>query len=362
MRVLLVTNDYPPRIGGIERYLSGLVGNFRGEVRVLAPLAEQAPPDPLVVRGHRGYLWPTRRTRRWIVSQIEEFAPDVVAYGAPWPLALLGPGIAGATGVPYAVLVYGADLTVPLAVPGFRRVVARPLRGASVVMALSRYTEQRAARITARPVVYLGSGVDLDRFQPGEPPERFVVGCVGRFVERKGHHRLLAAAEELHRLEIPVEVILVGKGPGEARLRSRAAASAVAVRLEVGVDRDRIPALYAEMSAFAMPVRSKWLGLEVEGLGLVYLEAAASGLPVVAGASGGAPETVAPGQTGFVVHSQDHLVEALRILAERPELARRMGRSGRERVAEAFAWPQVIDRFEEGLRLAVSAGVVPSGE
>ncbi|MDP8958673.1 MAG: glycosyltransferase family 4 protein [Actinomycetota bacterium] len=362
MRLLLVTNDYPPRLGGIQKYLADLVEHFPGPVRVLAPGREAVPADPLVVRAGPSYLWPTTATRRWVLRQIGEFGPRVVLFGAPHPLAVLGPGLLAETGIPYGVIAYGADLLVPSAVPVARSLVARPLRRASVVFALSRFILGAAERISGRSVDYLGCGIDSEKFHPPNgrldgPPggERGskVIGSVGRFVPRKGQDRLLRAVAELRRSGLQVEVLLVGGGRMEGRLRKLAGKLKVPVRFEVKVPWDRLPSLYRQMDVFALPVRSRWFGLEAEGLGIVYLEAAASGLPVVAGASGGAPETVVPGVTGFVAHGPAHLAEALEMLLRNPEGAHRMGEEGRNQAEAQFSWEAVMERLQAGLELAV---------
>ena len=133
----------------------------------------------------------------------------------------------------------------------------------------------------------------------------------------------------------------------------------VPTRMEVAVPWARLPALYREMTLFAMPCRSRWFGLEVEGLGLVFLEAAASGLPVLAGDSGGSPETVIPGVTGYITADDRALDEGLRLLLDDPERARERGRAGRERVLAEYTWPAVAGRLLEGLAEAV--GGPPAG-
>jgi phosphatidylinositol alpha-1,6-mannosyltransferase len=175
---------------------------------------------------------------------------------------------------------------------------------------------------------------------------------VSRFVPRKGQRRVLRAVHTLRRDGRELEVLLVGKGRDERALRRLAAKLAVPTRFEVAVPYDRLPSLYREMSVFAMPCRSRWLGLEVEGLGVVFLEAAASGLPVVAGDSGGAPETVDPGVTGFVVDGDRPLVDAIARLVDAPALATTMGAAGRKWVGRHFTWDATATRFEEGLRAA----------
>ena len=161
---------------------------------------------------------------------------------------------------------------------------------------------------------------------------------------RKGQHRLVEAAAQLAARGLPVELLFVGRGRLEARLRRMTARRGVPARFEVGVPWDRLAPLYKEMDAFCMPCRSRWAGLEVEGLGMVYLEAAATGLPVLAGTSGGAPETVIPGETGFVVDRVSDIVSGLELVLK-GDRAIDFGAAGRERVEREFTWDHVIQRL-----------------
>jgi phosphatidylinositol alpha-1,6-mannosyltransferase len=346
VRILLITNDYPPKPGGIQQYLGNLVASLPGEVRVLAPADDG--DDPVVVRGPSAFMWPTRRVRHWVEGQVGAFGPDVILFGAPHPLAMLGPGLRASTGVPYGVICHGAEVTIPAAIPGARQLVRRPLRRADVVFGVSHFTCGRVERLTGRPVRYLGAGVEAV-FSPGEPPGASVVGCVSRFVPRKGQRRVLQAVARLRAEGRDLSILLVGKGRNEKDLRRLAERLGVPARFEVAVPWARLPGLYREMSVFVMPCRSRWLGLEVEGLGLVFLEAAASGLPVLTGDSGGSPETVLPGVSGFVVSDDDAIAEGLRLVLDDPNLAAAMGRAGRARVLAEYTWEAVAGRLGEGL-------------
>lgn len=353
MRILLVTNDYPPRPGGIQQYLAGLVAALDAEVRILAPADDgDAPGD--VHRGRRRFMWPTRSVRRWVRSHVDEFRPDVILFGAPHPLAFLGPQLRRDTGTPYAVLCHGAEVTVPAAFPITRQLVRWPLRRADVVFAVSAFTSRRVERLTRRSVDFVGAGVDA-AFGPG--PARVggpvVVGCVSRFVPRKGQSRVLEACAALRAEGRDVEVLLVGTGRDEQRLRRLAGRLGVPTTFEVGIPFSELPGVYHRMDVFAMPCRSRWFGLEAEGLGVVFLEAAASELPVVAGDSGGSPETVDPGRTGFVAGRPDVLLDALRRLVDDPALRTSMGRAGAIRATERFSWTAVADRYAAGFRRAV---------
>jgi len=357
MRVLLVTNDYLPKPGGIQQYLGGLVAALPAEVLVLAPRDDRVDgPEFGVHRDRRRFLWPTRRVRAWVRDEIEAFAPDVVLYGAPHPLATMGADLRRQTGVPYAVMCYGAEVTVPAAFPLIRNVVRHPLRHADAVFGLSAFTGRRLGRLLGREVRVMGAGVETV-FSPGPgAPDTPVVGCVSRFVPRKGQRNVLDAVARLRSEGRDVGCLMVGAGRDEAALRRRAKRLGVPTRFEVGVPYARLPQLYREMTIFAMPCRSRWFGLEAEGLGVVFLEAAATGLPVVAGDSGGAPETVLPGVTGFVVDGDDTLVDAVRMLLDDPAMAAEMGRAGLARVASEWSWEAVAGRFIAGLEEAIDRG------
>jgi phosphatidylinositol alpha-1,6-mannosyltransferase len=349
MRLLIVTNDYPPRPGGIQMYLKNLVEAYPDEVHVVAPFDPEAEVSGRgVSRGSSSYMLPTRATARMIASAAEHFGPDAILFGAPHPLALLGDLLRRAFGVPIGVLSHGAEITIPGALPGVRQALGRNLASADVRFAVSRYTALRVKRISGRSAVLVGAGVDIDAFRPpNEAPhnDRPVVGCVSRFVPRKGQNRLI---EAVAKLDQDVELLFVGKGRTEDQLRSTAAALGVQARFEIDVPWARLPGLYQQMDVFCMPCKSRWGGLEVEGLGLVFLEAAATGLPVLVGDSGGSPETVLPGESGFVATDVDAIVEGLEILLGDPAAAKGMGAEGRRLVEREFTWERVVERLYEG--------------
>jgi len=350
MRLLLITNDYPPKPGGIQQYLGNIIDAYPDEYHVIAPADKDAEPDDRISRNTSTFMWPTSAVADWVEERAEAFAPDAILFGAPHPLPFLGPRLRKRLGVPYGILSHGAEVTLPAAAPGTRQAVAKALRDADVRFAVSRFTADRVHRLTGKDVVFVGAGVDIETFTPPPNGDNVipVVGCVSRFVPRKGQHRLIEAAAQIDR---PIEVLLVGKGRTEAQLRKLADKLGVRVRFEVNVPWSDLPGLYREMDVFCMPCKSRWGGLEVEGLGLVFLEAAATGLPVLAGDSGGSPETVIPAETGYVVHSVDDIVEGLTMLLDDPAESRRMGLAGRRFVEDVFTWPKVVDRFRKGFEI-----------
>ncbi len=350
MRLLLITNDYPPKPGGIQQYLGNIIDAYPDDFHVIAPADKDAEPDDRISRSKSTFMWPTPKVAGWVEERAVAFAPDAILFGAPHPLPFLGPRLRKRLGVPYGILSHGAEVTLPAAAPGARQTVAKALRDADVRFAVSRFTADRVRRLTGKHVVFVGAGVDIETFTP--PPNGDndvpVVGCVSRFVPRKGQHRLVEAAA---RLERPVELLLVGRGRREAQLRKLANKLGVRARFAVDVPWSDLPGLYREMDVFCMPCKSRWGGLEVEGLGLVFLEAAATGLPVLAGDSGGSPETVIPAKTGYVVHSVDDIVEGLTMLLDDPAGARLMGLAGRRFVEDVFTWPKVVERFRAGFEI-----------
>jgi phosphatidylinositol alpha-1,6-mannosyltransferase len=358
MRLLVITNDYPPKPGGIQQYLGNALDAFDGELLVVAPADDAAAGtrrgEAAVVRNRRRFMWPTKSLARWIVEQAAPFRPDAILFGAPHPLPRLGAELRRRLHVPFGVICHGAEVTIPAAVPGARQALAGWLRQADVVFAVSEYTRRAVGALTGREVVYLGAGVDHEAFHPGtKDGGSFVVGCVSRFVPRKGQDRLIRAVALLHRRGVEVDLLLVGKGRTEQRLRKLAVHEAVPVRFGVAVPWEDLPGLYRQMDVFAMPCRSRWGGLEIEGLGLVFLEAAASGLPVIAGDSGGAPETLIPGESGYIATSPAAIAEAIELLMP---AAREFGGRGRELVLSRFRWELVAERLKAGLLTSTEQG------
>lgn len=352
MRLLVVTNDYPPKPGGIQQWLGNLVDHFDGEVRVMAPadgLAGTATGESIVRRHRSRFMWPTRSVASWVAAAATDFEADAVLFGAPHPLPSIIPQLRRSFSGPIAVMTHGAETTLPAAFPISRQWLARTLRRADVLLAVSGFTAGRVSQLTGKEVTTTGAGVDPAVFTPGEIPAAPIVGCVSRFVPRKGQARLIRAAARLRRSGHAVEILLVGKGRKEASLRRLAARRGVPARFEVDVPWKALPDLYRHMAIFAMPARSRWFGLEVEGLGIVYLEAAAAGLPVVAGDSGGAPEAIVPGVTGYIAADVGSVEKALqRLLSDRSRAAQ-MGADGRAWVEAEHTWHHVAERVKAAL-------------
>jgi phosphatidylinositol alpha-1,6-mannosyltransferase len=351
---LLVSTSYPPGSGGIESYLEGLCRRLGPRLAVLAPARRDGQPVPhslaSSVRGYPGTMAaPSRFVARAVAEAAAAEGTERVLFGSAWPLALLGPRLR-ARGLRYATIVHGAELFVPAALPGLKRLLARALEGADLLLPVSRFTAERTSSLLASPppLAVLRAHVDLHRFTPkarspevrtwlGVGAEETVILCLGRLVRRKGVHRLVEVLPGLAASFPQVTVVVAGTGPQERRLRRMAKGRRVVFTGRV-VHGDA-PALHASADVFVLPVADRWWGLDTEGLGVALLEAQASGVPCVTGCSGGTSEAVIHDETGFVIDARDRgaLVRAISRLLEDPDAARRMGAAGREHVARSFA-------------------------
>ena len=372
VRVLWLTNDLPPRAGGIQQFVANLLQRVHPETTVVVGPAEDdaATYDDTVpwrtVRAP-GAVLPTPRTLRLVRRVAREHRPDAIVLGASWPLGELGGALARDPGVPVVALSHG--LEAGIAGVGLGHLVRRATRDLAAVTTISDYTETRLRPHLAAPrVERVPPGVDVALFHPGIdaaslrrrwgiPDGAPLVGCISRLVPRKGQDVLLEVWPEVQRRHPEAWLAIVGTGPLEDDLRRRAD------ELDHVVVTGRVawadlPAAYAALDVFAMPCRTRLAGTDVEGLGIVYLEAQACGVPAIAGRSGGAPEAVRDGETGLVVDGRDRPAVAAAIveLLDDPDRRAAMGEAGRRWVEEVWSWDAIADRFR-ALLDEVVAGV-----
>jgi phosphatidylinositol alpha-1,6-mannosyltransferase len=373
-RTLLVTNDYPPQVGGIQRTLEALVRRLPPDrVAVLCPNAEggdvfdRAAPYP-VYRQPERFLWPLPEVRRRLHQAVRSFGADVVLFGAVYPLALLGPSLAE-TGTPYLAAAHGFEYWLSIA-PGTHALVRRATARAARVPVMCSAFIARVVRTAVPdnvPVSVMYPGADLEAFRPDLPygdltdlhgvSDRPIIVCVSRLVARKGQDVLIRAMPRIRRDVPDASLLIVGDGPDRDRLvRLAADAPNRSVVFAGQVSEGDLPRYYRAGDVFAMPCRSRLGGLEVEGWGNVFLEAAACARPVVVGDSGGARESLAPGKTGLLVNGSDvaEVAGAVGSLLADPERADAMGRAGRERVVRAFGWSRAAEQLAGWLREAVA--------
>lgn len=372
MRVFVVTNDFPPRIGGINYYVdqlmrrlpSGMVTIFTSRYRGWEAFDAEYPHE--VIRLDTEMMLPTPDVRRRLHAELRARTPDVVVFGATWPLGHLGPAIRRTLGIPYVGFTHGLELTGTL-VPGLLRHIGRDAALLTAVSEWARRELEGAFGWTGR-MALLPSGIDTALFHPGISDaavrERHGLGdapvicCVSRLVARKGQDMLIRAMPAVRRAVPEARLLIVGVGPYERTLRALAARTGVADRV---VFTGAAP--YAELASyfragnvFAMPCRLRWFGFDVEALGAVFLQGAAVGRPVIAGDSGGAPEAVQHGETGLVVDPTrpEPLAEAIIPLLRDPARAEAMGRAGAAWVHREWTWEIMAERLR--VLLARAAG------
>jgi phosphatidylinositol alpha-1,6-mannosyltransferase len=374
-RHLLVTNDFPPKVGGIQNYLWDLWSRLDPSSFVVLTAssddeaasfdAAQAARGVRVERVPGSILFfPSPGVHRDIDDCVRRHGIDLVLLDPALPLGLLGPRL----GLPYGVILHGAEVTVPGRLPGARIALARVLRDASIVISAGRYPAAEGRRVVpdlATPFVEIPPGVDSTAVAPFKAPERRaarvrlgipatapMIASVSRLVPRKGMDVLIEAANRLAPSYPDLLVAIGGDGRERHQLERLAADSLADVRVLGRVSDDDRAALLGAADVFVMACRNRWGGLEQEGFGIVFLEAAAFGVPQVAGDSGGAPEAVLDGVTGLVVDAPSDpgaVAEAIRTLLADPTLRRRMGRAARTRVQESFDTDVLASRLAEAL-------------
>jgi phosphatidylinositol alpha-1,6-mannosyltransferase len=366
---LLVTNDFPPKLGGIQSYLWELWRRLDPATFTVlttpydGAAAWDAEQGFRVVRSRQRVLLPTPALARQIDALAAETGASLVVLDPALPLGILGRRLAR----PYGVVLHGAEVTVPGRLPVSRGVLGRVLRGAAEVIAAGGYPAAEAERAAGRalPVTVVPPGIDPVRFRPLDPEERAkaralfdlpadarVIVSVSRLVPRKGMDVLIDAAARLAADRADLVVVIGGAGRDRARLVRRAAASGAPVRLVGRVPDADLPALLGCADLSAMLCRNRWGGLEQEGFGIVFLEAAACGVAQVAGSSGGAAEAVVDGVTGRIVRDPRDagaVAAALAGLLDDPVRRLAMGEAARERAATDFAYDTLASRLAEVL-------------
>lgn len=368
-RHLLVTNDFPPKVGGIQSYLWELwrrlpIEDFsvyttpqNGDEHFdrTQGFVVKRSPEPVLLP----YPWLPNR----ISKLAEEIGAELVIWDPAVPLGLS----ALRTKIPYAVVLHGAEVTAPGRLPAVRRSLARVLDKASLLICAGKYPATEAQRIVGRPLPteVIPPGVDIQRFVPladaeraaarkefGLPADAALVVALTRLVPRKGMDTLIRAAGKL-RSRIPdLVVAIAGSGRDERRLRGIAERSKATVRLLGRVSDELLPGFLGAGDVFAMPCRSRWGGLEQEGFGIVFLEAAAAGIPQVGGRTGGAAEAVLHGETGLVVdlpESPEWVADAIEDLFSDDARRRRMGSAARKRVEQDFSYDVIATRLRSAI-------------
>ena len=369
---VFVTNDFPPRAGGIQTFVYELVRRFDpNTVTVVSSKFEgdaefDAQQAYRVVRSAHSVLLPTNSTFELVRQVIAETGATRVVFGAAAPLALLAPKLRALGVTKIVALTHGHEVgwaRTPVTSSAIRKIGA----SVDVLTYLGDYTKTRIATALRKQdqskLVKLAPAVDPQLFNPNQLAQanvlreqigfagRPTIVCISRLMARKGQDALIDALPAIAR-EVPnAALVIVGDGPYRGTLEKKVRELGLhnSVHFAGRVDYEKLPAWYLTGDVFAMPCRTRNAGWDVEGLGIVYLEASASGLPVIAGDSGGAPDAVLNQQTGLVVDGRDQgdIVKAcVRLLGDEP-LRKQLGAAGRVWVEQHWTWDNAAQTLQD---------------
>lgn len=372
MKHILVTNDFPPKIGGIQSLLwewwrrlppdsfAVLTSPYAG-----AEEFDAAQPF-LIERVREPALLPHAIMVRRVNELAERFGAELVVLDPAVPLGLIGPSLK----LPYDVVLHGAEVTIPGRLPGSKQALSYVLRRARHVISAGEYASREANLAAGRalPTTIVPPGVDTERFRPlseserraarehlGLPVDAQIIAAVSRLVPRKGFDTAIKAVAKLRRTHPDAVLAIAGGGREEDRLRALAREWNAPVFFLGRVPFDDLPLVYGCADLFTMLCRNRWGGLEQEGFGIVFVEAAACGVPQVAGQSGGAAEAVAHGETGFVIDPSDDVgaaVAAFQRLLDDDPLRVSMAAASRQRAVEQFSYDLLAKRLGVALGVA----------
>ncbi len=380
-KVLFVTNDFGPRAGGIETFITGLIERLpKGSVIVYTSKQEDSSAydgnwarnfGVTVVRDRARILLPTPRVGYKLRKLAREYVITTACFGAAVPLGLLAPSLRRAGVKRIVSLTHGHEVWWAKVFP-FSLALRRVGSSVDCLTYLGEFTRQAiSSALSARAssaMVKIAPGIDIEHFAPLAKgavaetlrqdlglAEKSLIVSVGRLVHRKGQDRLIESLAIVQKKFPKAHLLLIGEGPYRQKLE------AIAKKFEVErsvtfigrVQFSELPAYIRAADIFAMPSRSRFFGLEVEGLGIVYLEASACALPVIAGNSGGAPDAVLSGVTGLVVDGTavPEIADAICTLLSDPEGAKAMGQAGREWILRQWSWQSWSTKFANLLEI-----------
>ena len=361
---LFITNDFGPRAGGIETFVHGLIERLPKESVIVYTSAQPNSAEfdakwlrdygVEVIRDRSKILLPTPRVIRECRKVIRSRKLSRVAFGAAAPLGVMARSLRAAGAERIVALTHGHEVWWSK-VPPFSLAIKFMSRDIDAITYLGDYTKGEISKAlsakNARKLIQIAPGIDVDHFAPVDSSElraelglsgKSVIISVGRLVHRKGQDQLISALPEIKSKIANVHLVLVGIGPYQEYLEKLA--TQLGVREDITfigrINYADLPKYICLGDIFAMPSRSRFFGLEVEGLGIVYLEASSCGLPVVGGKSGGAPDAVLPGETGLVVDGTDtsDIAAACVELLSNPELCALMGAQGRQWIIDKWRW------------------------
>ncbi len=373
-KILLVTNDLGPRAGGIETFILGLLDQLDGSQIVIYTAAQtgsdqfdkilSAKTGVIILRDKSSVLLPTPWVNRRVRAVALRFESEVIWFGAAMPLAWMS-GLLKRAGAKRIVAITHGHEVWWAKLPPFRQIFAQSTKSIDVLTYLGQFTRRAMAPVVSArcAMVHIAPGISIQHFTPGAKSQKLideldlegkqVLISVGRLVHRKGQDKLLEALPQILLTHPDIILLFVGVGPRQKKLDQLVRSHELSnyIRFVGRIAYDALPDYFRLGDLFVMPSRSRLAGLEVEGLGIVYLEASACGIPVVAGASGGAPDAIIQGKTGLVVDGTkvDEIARTINELLDNPTQLAAMGQAGRAWTVERWSWQIWGERFREVL-------------
>ena len=366
---ILITNDFPPKVGGIQSYLWELWRRLPNEDFFVytTPFFRDEEFDFeqsfRTVRSRQKVLLPSFRINKKLEKLRKDFDPELLVWDPAFPLGVSAPW----AHIPYALVLHGAELAIPGKLPLARSLLANTLKKASLVICAGNYPAEEAERTAKQslPIVVIPPGVDTERFSPANtfekeearkgfeiPNDSTVILALTRLVPRKGIDVLIEAVKILKETYPELLLLIGGTGRDARRLEGLSKELASNVKFHGEISEEALPDLYRAADIFCMPCRSRWGGLEQEGFGIVFLEAAASGIPQIAGKSGGSADAVANNETGFIIDDPKdprQLVQTIENLLQNSKKIEWMGLNARRRAEDYFSYEQLSKSLIEAL-------------
>tara|TARA_Y100001970_G_scaffold282117_1_gene394312 strand:+ start:44 stop:1111 length:1068 start_codon:yes stop_codon:yes gene_type:complete len=351
MNVLLITNDWLPKKGGITTYLNKLAENLNSNIIVYGPSWADGEN---VIKSKEKFLFSSNTVLQEVQEIVNDREIDIILHGSSNPNFLFVnkltnldlPNQPRHIKIPQYMICHGAEFNILNYIPLVRTILKRNLNNLNKVFTVSEFSRKKLIDITSTEVINIGAGADIEEFEKEYKVEgALTVGVVSRFVSRKKINWLIDAVHEINEEGYEIKLNILGFGKQKNYLKKLAGISSAEVTFFDEIEEDTSD-FYKSIDIFAMPSTSKYFGIEFEGLGLVYLEAGSYGLPVIVGASGGSIETILPGRSGFVVSSPKLLKEAILYFTNNPQKIEEFGKANKKFVKENYNWENSIYKLE----------------
>ena len=329
MKTLVITNDYFPKKGGISTYIKSFENHLEFEKIIYAPNWAEGPN---VVNSKSKFIFGSRTHLREINQIINQHNIEIILH---------------ASSNPQYMIIHGAEFNVIDSIPIVKKIFRRSLESLEKIFTVSYFTGRKLQEITSTEIVLMGAGVEKNEYQKDfNENEKLIVGVSSRFVSRKKIDWVIDSLNDLQMDGYDVTLNIFGYGKLEKYLKQLSDISSQEVNFYSDDDENALDGFYKDLDIFVMPAKSRFFGREYEGLGLVYLEAASYGLPVLVGSSGGAFETIIPGKTGFIVGSRNEIYDAIKYFNENKEMIKEFGSNSKLFVEENFSWETVVEKFK----------------